>query len=99
LHDSARKDSTHGYGGFTGTPDLRRAFSDYYRRRFEVDLDPGTQVLPLIGSKEGIVNIAFALVNPGQVVLVPELAYPAYAAGAYLAAGEPVDYRLDAVNG
>jgi len=94
LHNSAMDQSHHGYGGFTGIPELREAFAGYYARRFGVELDPDREVMPLIGSKEGIVNIALALVNPGDIVLVPNPGYIAYDRGAILAGGVPYAVRL-----
>jgi LL-diaminopimelate aminotransferase len=99
MYRSARDPSHHGYGGFYGTPELRRAMSSYYERRFGVVLDPESQVTPLIGSKEGIVNIAFAFVDPGQVVLVPDPGYPTYSLGTLLASGVPFRVPLLAENG
>jgi LL-diaminopimelate aminotransferase len=96
---SARDPSHHGYGGFYGTPELRRAMSRYYERRFGVVLDPESQVTPLIGSKEGIFNIALAFVNPGQVVLIPDPGYPTYSLGTLLAGGVPFRVPLLAKNG
>jgi LL-diaminopimelate aminotransferase len=99
MYGSARDPSHHGYGGFYGTPELRRAMSSYYGRRFGVVLDPEGQVAPLIGSKEGIANIAFAFVNPGQVVLVPDPGYPTYSLGTLLAGGVPFRVPLLAEEG
>lgn len=78
----------HGYSGYRGTAAFRAAIADYYHRRFDVQLDPEREVLPLLGSKEGIVNLMLALVGPGDRVLVPSLSYPAYAMGAQLADAE-----------
>jgi LL-diaminopimelate aminotransferase len=88
LYQSAKNPTHHGYAGFFGTPQLRRAITDYYSRRFGVELDTKTQVLPLIGSKEGIFNLALAYVDPGDVVLIPDPGYPTYTSGARLAGGE-----------
>jgi LL-diaminopimelate aminotransferase len=99
MYRSARDPSHHGYGGFYGTPELRRAMSSYYERRFGVVLDPESQVTPLIGSKEGIFNIALAFVNPGQVVLIPDPGYPTYSLGTLLAGGVPFRVPLLAENG
>lgn len=99
LYRSAKDGSKHGYGGYYGTPQLRRAIATYYQQRFGVELDPDTQVAPLIGSKEGIVNAAFAFVNPGSVVLVPDPGYPTYTLGTLLAGGQPYRVRLLAENG
>lgn len=94
LHKSALDQTHHGYGGFTGIGELREAFAGYYARRFGAEFDPDKEVMPLIGSKEGIVNIALALVNPGDVVLVPNPGYIAYDRGAILAGGVPYPVRL-----
>ena len=88
MYRSAKDGSKHGYGGYYGLPALRAAISTYYLRRFGVELDPNTQVAPLIGSKEGIVNIALAFVDPGSMVLVPDPGYPTYKLGTLLAGGE-----------
>lgn len=95
LHDPAN----HRYPSYYGLADLRRAIAGYYRRRFAVDLDPESQVLPLIGSKEGIGNLATAFVDPGDVVLVPDPGYPVYATSAILAGGRPVPLRLPESRG
>ena len=94
LEQSARDPHHHGYPGYRGLPALREAIAGYYRRRFDVDLDPHRQVLPLLGSKEGIVNLALACLDPGDVVLVPDPGYPAYALGAALAGARIVPIRL-----
>jgi LL-diaminopimelate aminotransferase len=88
LYQSAQDPTHHGYAGFFGIPALRRAMADYYLRRFDVQLDPKSEVLPLIGSKEGIFNLALAYVDPGDAVLVPDPGYPTYTAGTLLAGGE-----------
>lgn len=85
LSASARRDDRHGYAGYKGTTAFREAVAQYYQRRFGVFLDPETQVLPLIGSKEGIVNLCLAYLDHTSVALVPEIAYPPYFMGAYLA--------------
>ncbi len=90
LCESARLPGHHGYGGYRGLGALRRAMADYYGRRFGVMLDSDAEVLPLIGSKEGIVNLALACLNPGDVVLVPDPGYAPYAMGALLAGAEVV---------
>ena len=88
LYQSAKDPTHHGYAGFFGTPPLRKAIADHTMRRFGVELDPKTQVLPLLGSKEGIFNLAWAYVDPGDVVLIPDPGYPTYTSGARLAGGE-----------
>jgi LL-diaminopimelate aminotransferase len=98
LNEAVRQPDKHGYGGYFGRPSLRQAMAAYYQQRFGVPLDPDTQVLPLIGSKEGIVNLALAFVNPGDLVLVPDPGYPAYSGGACLAGGKVVTMPLLAEN-
>ncbi len=88
LYDSARQYSHHGYAGYKGTPEFRAAVADYYQRRFGVTVDPEKQVLPLLGSKEGIVNLSLAYLDRGDTALVPDIGYPAYSLGAMLAGAE-----------
>ncbi|MDX2160626.1 MAG: aminotransferase class I/II-fold pyridoxal phosphate-dependent enzyme [bacterium] len=89
LARSAANPLNHGYAGYKGIPEFRTAVARYYDERFGVMLDPETQVLPLMGSKEGIVNLILAYVDQGDVVLTPDIGYPSYAMGALLAGGEP----------
>ncbi len=89
LHRAALDPANHRYALDLGMPVLRQAIADWYARRFGVALDPATEVLPLIGSKEGIGHIPFAFVNPGDAVLVPDPGYPVYKAATILAGGEP----------
>lgn len=88
----------HGYGGYYGTPQLRRAMAAYYEHRFGIRLNPDKEIAPLIGSKEGIANVALAFVDPGMPVLVPDPGYPTYRLGAMLAGGVPVSMPLVAEN-
>lgn len=99
LHRAALDPANHRYALDLGMPALRRAIADWYGRRFGVRLDPETEVLPLIGSKEGIGHIPFAFVNPGDVVLVPDPGYPVYQATTILAGGEPHRMPLREGNG
>jgi aspartate/methionine/tyrosine aminotransferase len=85
LHLSAQKGNAHGYQSYKGIPNLRKAFADWYARDFQVTLNPETEILPLIGSKEGIFHIAMTYLNPGDEVLVPNPGYPSYGATAQLA--------------
>jgi LL-diaminopimelate aminotransferase len=78
----------HRYPDYYGLPEFRAAIARWYQRRFEVTLDPDREVVPLIGSKEGIAHIATAFVDPGDVVLVPDPGYPVYSIGTLLANGE-----------
>jgi LL-diaminopimelate aminotransferase len=99
LARAAGDPSTHQYPSYFGLPSFRRAVADFYRRRFGVELDPDTQVLPLIGSKEGIAHLPWAFVDPGDQVLVTEPGYPVYEVGTILAGGEPVHIPLTASDG
>jgi LL-diaminopimelate aminotransferase len=94
LYRSAQNPNHHGYAGFSGIPALRQAMAAYYERRFGVQLDPNTEVLALIGSKEGIVNLHLAFVDPGDVTLVPDPGYSPYTMGTYLAGGTVVTFPL-----
>jgi LL-diaminopimelate aminotransferase len=88
LVDEARADDMHGYAGYRGTPAFRRATANYYRQRFGVTLDPEREVLPLLGSKEGIVNLCLAYLDRGDIALVPNVGYPSYSMGALLAGAD-----------
>jgi LL-diaminopimelate aminotransferase len=88
LCRSARRPDHHGYPGYRGIPALRRAIAAYYDRRFGVELDPDRQVVPLIGSKEGLVNMALAHLDPGDLALVPDPGYAPYTRGVILAGAE-----------
>lgn len=94
LTRSARDPRHHGYSSYRGLPVLRQAIAGYYERRFGVRLDADTQVLPLIGSKEGIVHMALACLDPGDLVLVPDPGYAPYAMGALLAGAEVYTFPL-----
>lgn len=98
LQASAAEASNHGYQSYTGLPALKTAFADWYQRCFYVSLDPSTEVLPLIGSKEGIMHISMAFLNPGDEVLVPNPGYPTYRSATALAGGRVREYNLDPTN-
>ncbi|MBK8562805.1 MAG: aminotransferase class I/II-fold pyridoxal phosphate-dependent enzyme [Saprospiraceae bacterium] len=89
----------HAYQSYVGIPELRNAFADWYGRFFGVKLDPATEVLPLIGSKEGIMHIAMTFLEPGDVALVPNPGYPTYRAASELAGATVVEVPLTAENG
>lgn len=99
LAQAAADPARHGYAGYTGTPSLRQAMVGYYARRFGVPLDVATEVLPLIGSKEGIANIALAWLDPGDLALVPDPGYPTYAASVAMAGGQVHGMPLEEKNG
>lgn len=94
LTQSAAQPDRHGYGSHTGPTILREAWAQLYQREFAVDLDAQTEILPLLGSKEGIFHLTLALVNPGDVVLIPDPAYPTYARAAIIAGGDPYFFSL-----
>lgn len=96
---AVRDSSTHRYPSYYGMEEFRAAIAAYYHRRFGVTLDPGTQVIPLIGSKEGIAHLPIAFVDPGDLVLVADPGYPVYETSVLLAGGEVVPVPLTAENG
>lgn len=99
LCTAARNPSNHSYQSYTGIPELREAFSRWYARYYGVSLDPATELLPLIGSKEGIMHITMAFVNPGDFVLVPDPGYPTYTSVSRLAEAEIIKYTLSPDRG
>jgi LL-diaminopimelate aminotransferase len=99
LQEAAEDPTTHRYPSYYGMPSFRSAIARFYARRFGVELDPDTEVLPLIGSKEGVAHIAFAYIDPGDEALVPDPGYPVYATSVVLAGGQAVSMPLDASNG
>ena len=94
LCEVARRPDAHGYQPTMGTAELREAMSGFYKRWYNVDLDPKTEVLPLIGSKEGILHITLAFVNPGDEVLVPNPGYPTYTSLSKILGAKVVNYNL-----
>jgi len=99
LERYASESNNHGYQSYRGIPALRKAFSDWYGKHFGVMPDPDTEILPLMGSKEGIMHISMAFLDPGDEVLVPDPGYPAYASAAKLAGGVVRSYDLSEENG
>ena len=99
MCQSAHRPDHHGYPGFRGIPALREAIADYYDRRFGVVLDPETQIVPLLGSKEGIVNMALACLDPGDVALVPDPGYAPYTMGTILAGATVNTFPLQRKRG
>jgi LL-diaminopimelate aminotransferase len=88
LHRAADEPANHRYPESEGLPELRQTIADWYERRFGLSFDPEKEVQPLLGSKEGINNIALCLIDPGDVALVPDPGYPVYTTGALFAGGE-----------
>jgi LL-diaminopimelate aminotransferase len=99
LSASAALGGSHGYQSYNGIPALREAFAGWYARYFGVSLSPETEILPLAGSKEGIMHISMAFLDEGDEVLVPDPGYPTYASAARLAGGKVRTYPLEERNG
>ena len=99
LVESARRPDTHVYGPSGGSMEFKQAVVDYYMDRFEVSLDPKKEVISLIGSKEGIFNLSQAVLNPGDIALVPDPGYPVYSASGIIAGAEIVTMPLEKKNG
>jgi len=99
LGEEAAKPSSHGYQSYNGIPALRKAFAEWYKKYFNVELDPESEILPLMGSKEGIMHISMAFVNPGDEVLVPNPGYPTYSSVTSLTGGKVRYYDLEEDNG
>jgi LL-diaminopimelate aminotransferase len=98
LCAEAQKPNVHGYQSYVGIPELRKGFADWYKKWYQVDLNPATEIQPLIGSKEGILHITLAFVNPGDSVLVPNPGYPTYTSASRLCEANIVSYDLDETN-
>jgi len=94
LQEEAAKPGVHGYQGYKGIPALRQAFADWYQQWYNVVLDPDTEILPLIGSKEGIMHICMTYLNEGDEALIPDPGYPTYASAVKLAGGKSRTYLL-----
>ena len=99
LCDVARRPDTHGYQPTMGTPELRNAMAEFYKRWYGVELDPAKEIQPLIGSKEGILHVTLAFVNPGEEVLVPNPGYPTYTSLSKILGAKVVNYDLMEDNG
>lgn len=98
LYDEAQKPEVHGYQNYKGSPLLRKAFADWYKRWYDVDLNFETEILPLIGSKEGIMHICMTYLNEGDAALVPNPGYPTYRSNITIAGGVCIDYELKEEN-
>jgi aspartate/methionine/tyrosine aminotransferase len=98
LQEESAKPNVHAYQSYKGSPILRRAMSDWYKKWYNVELDPDTEILPLIGSKEGIMHICMTYLNKGDEVLVPNPGYPTYRSAVMLAGGKCKEYKLREKN-
>ncbi|OSZ80343.1 aminotransferase [Chitinophagaceae bacterium IBVUCB2] len=98
LQEESAKPTTHAYQSYKGSVVLRKAVCEWYRKWYRVELDPDTEVLPLIGSKEGIMHICMTYLDKGDKVLVPNPGYPTYRSAVKLAGGKCVEYKLTEKN-
>ena len=96
LKDSFDHPKVHQYQSYQGLPELRQAIADFYEKNYSVAADPNSEVLPLMGSKEGIMHISMAFLNPGDKVLIPNPGYPTYQSVTRLVEAEPIFYDLKA---
>ncbi len=94
LATEARKPNVHGYQSYVGIPELRAGYAQWYKQWYGVDLNPDNEILPLIGSKEGIMHIMMAFINEGDGVLVPDPGYPTYSSVANLVGARTIKYKL-----
>ncbi len=98
LIESSRNPINHGYQSYTGIPELRNGFAGWYKKYFNVDLNPRNEILPLMGSKEGIMHISMAFLNEGDEVLIPNPGYPTYESVSKLVGAKIKYYILDQIN-
>ncbi len=98
TESALRNQNGHGYQSYRGIPELRQAFADWYKRYYNVVIDPETEILPLMGSKEGIFHISMAFLDPGDEVLVPDPGYPTYTSVTKLVGGSVIPYELNEEN-
>ncbi|TRZ78364.1 MAG: aminotransferase class I/II-fold pyridoxal phosphate-dependent enzyme [Chitinophagaceae bacterium] len=98
LQNEASKDNVHAYQSYKGSPVLREAIAEWYQKYYAVSIAPATEVLPLLGSKEGIMHICMTYLNEGDQVLIPNPGYPTYTSAVKLAGGTPLYYELTADN-
>ena len=98
ITDSFLNPSAHKYQSYQGLPELRDAMASFYKEHFQVSLSPSSEILPLMGSKEGIMHISMAYLNEGDEVLIPNPGYPTYESVTRLVGAKPVFYELDETN-
>src|SRR6478736_6806317 len=98
LHEEALKPNQHAYQSYKGSPVLRKAVANWYKKWYGVTLNPDTEILPLIGSKEGIMHICMTYLEEGAAVLVPNPGYPTYSAALKIAGASPLFYDLKKEN-
>ena len=98
LNEESAKPNTHAYQNYKGSPILRNAMAEWYKKWYNVNLDAATEILPLIGSKEGIMHICMTYLNEGDFALIPNPGYPTYKSAVSLAGATAVDYELTEAN-
>ncbi len=98
LQEEAAKPNVHAYQNYKGSPVLRKAMADWYAKWYDVTLNPDTEILPLIGSKEGIMHICMTYLNEGDEALIPNPGYPTYSSAVALSGGKAVPYELTEAN-
>ena len=98
IQNSLQDNTAHKYQSYQGLPELREAIATFYKQKFDVEVNPADEILPLMGSKEGIMHISLAFLNEGDHVLIPNPGYPTYTSVTKLVGAEPVFYKLDATN-
>ena len=98
LSDSLKNDKSHMYQSYQGIPKLRSSIAKYYERKYKIYLEKNSEILPLMGSKEGIIHISLAFLNKGDRVLIPNPGYPTYLSASKIVEAEPVFYDLEENN-
>ena len=98
LVETAQKPTSHAYQSYVGIPALRDAFAGFYNKNYGVTLNPTTEILPLLGSKEGIMHVCMTYLEAGDQALIPNPGYPTYRAAVTLAGAESVNYDLTESN-
>ncbi|MCK5638054.1 MAG: aminotransferase class I/II-fold pyridoxal phosphate-dependent enzyme, partial [Flavobacteriaceae bacterium] len=98
LNNASSQNNNHGYQSYQGVPEFRQAISDFYKKHYHVDLNINSDILPLMGSKEGILHISMAFLNVGDEVLIPNPGYPTYTSVTNLVEAKPVYYDLKEEN-
>ncbi|MFD1360764.1 aminotransferase class I/II-fold pyridoxal phosphate-dependent enzyme [Lentibacillus salinarum] len=99
LHEESRDPANHRYSTYSGCQEFREAVAHFYQTQYDVELDPDSEILAVIGSKEGIANLMHATLNPGETVLIPDPGYPVYRTAVHLAGGRSASLPLDNMNG
>ena len=99
IQEAVFENGAHQYQSYQGLPQLRESIANFYKNRFDVTADPATEILPLMGSKEGIMHISLAFLNAGDEVLIPNPGYPTYTSVTNLVGAVPIYYDLIEENG